>query len=183
MPGRGDDDPNICPVDYVRAGGRSCGTSSAQLTRYGLALTQFSIRALAPIHTSIHTCSLFGAFGRPPTPKIRSPRASATPLANLHLLFQRMMKSQQRLKARRGLSSFSCCAILLRLNSAKTVHGLGGDGSYQAHAPAPQANLRFSLQRTDDAWVLPIRRTCGNPSLSGHRKLPKPSVTRPGRYN
>ena len=31
------------------------------------------------------------------------------------------MKSQQRWKARRGLSSFSCCAILLPLNSAKTV--------------------------------------------------------------
>ena len=46
---------------------------------------------------------------------------SAKPLANLHRLFQGMMKSQQRWKGRRGLSSFFCCAILLRLNSAKTV--------------------------------------------------------------
>jgi len=34
-------------------------TLSAQLTRYRLTLTQFSICALAPIHTSIHTSTDF----------------------------------------------------------------------------------------------------------------------------
>src|SRR5215471_16829660 len=55
--------------------------------------------------------------------KIRSPGWRKTTLANLHLLFQGMMKSQQRWKARRGLPSFACCAmvVLLPLNSAKTI--------------------------------------------------------------
>jgi hypothetical protein len=55
--------------------------------------------------------------------KIRLRGETQTPSQILHLLFQGMVKSQQRWKALRGLSSLSCCAmaVWLPLNSAKTM--------------------------------------------------------------
>src|SRR5262249_23193244 len=80
-------------------------------TRYRLALTQVSICALAPIHTSIHTTTLRKNFskGRDPTPKNHSSRASAnTPSQILWEISKVWSYSRDRSRSRQRCAQGEC---------------------------------------------------------------------------
>jgi hypothetical protein len=69
------------------------------LTRYGLALTQFSIRVLAPIHTSIHTSALRKNFfkERDPTPYPQNSFAARKPIKPSANISKRTKSSARRI--------------------------------------------------------------------------------------
>jgi len=93
-------------------------------------VTQLSIRALAPIHTSIHSSTDFRAFGRrrdpTPTPKIRWLRANANPLANSVRNFEGMALPLQTMSALPSKADMvqRSCDVRAELEREMMIRGL-----------------------------------------------------------